>query len=186
MGKNKICGVYTIFCIVTKEYYVGCSTNVFARLNTHRSHLRKGIHTNPKIQSRFNKYGISCFEFSILDEYSKDVITSMEHYWVNVLDSKKNGFNSRPTNPYDEIKAGRILKKRIHSQATKEKISKTLKGRKNPEHSSFMKGNIHGAKKVISENGTIYDSINEAAKFYNVSRSTMRKIIRLGKGFRHI
>jgi hypothetical protein len=176
--RKKISGVYTIYCKLTNEYYVGCSTHVFGRLSTHKSHLTKGVHTNPKIQNIFNKYGISVFDFNILEQYDKEILTSMEHYWVTMLNSRKIGFNCRPTNPYEEIKSGRIFNKRIHTQETRKKISEKLKGTKNEKHSHFMKGNSNRSKRIVAPNGITYSSITNAAKSYNVSRSKMRKIIK--------
>jgi group I intron endonuclease len=176
--KKIVSGIYIIFCKKTKECYIGCSTNIYPRLNTHRSHLKHNIHTNPKLQHMFNKYGLEEFEFELLEEYPKEVLTSMEHFWVTILECRKVGFNSRPTNPYEEIKSGRIFNKRVHSDETKNKIRQTLKGRKNMVHSNFMKGNKNRAKIVVAPNGITYESINDASKYYNVDRSTMRKIIK--------
>ena len=180
MYKFKTSGVYTIRCKVNGLYYVGCSDHVYARLNCHKCHLRYNKHTNPKLQNHFNTYGIENFEFELLEECNVSHLTAIEHYWCILLDTRKNGYNFRTTNPYDYIKAGRILNSRVVSTETRKKISAALTGGKNAKHSEFMKGNNHGGKKVKSINeNIIFDNITMAGKHYNVSRSTIRKWIKI-------
>jgi len=60
-----------------------------------------------------------------------------------------------------------------HSNETKEKIAKSMSGRKSPEHSKFMVENNPKAQKV-SINGVEYDTIKEATKKLNINRSTVK------------
>ena len=61
---------YTIYAIVlnsTDDAYVGRTTNVRARFADHRSRLKKGNHGNLDLQTAWNLYGSSSFDFTVLE-----------------------------------------------------------------------------------------------------------------------
>lgn len=178
MRRSKIAGIYSIFCTVSKQYYIGCSANVLARLNTHKSKLKNNTHSNPKLRNHFNSYGLDAFQFELLDECSEDLLAALEHYWVNILDTKKNGYNSRATHTDDDIRSGRVFSKRICKDETREKIRLSLSGRKNAQHSKFMAGNKIRERKVkILGCNLVFDSVTKASEHFKVSRPTIRKRI---------
>lgn len=59
-------GLYVITCIPKNKHYVGESKTVRGRLNNHKTLLRQGIHPNRALQTDFNTYGESCFQFQKL------------------------------------------------------------------------------------------------------------------------
>ena len=54
--KNNICGIYCIYN--SKYFYIGLSSNIRSRWNSHRSKLKRGIHDNPFMQNVYNKHSI--------------------------------------------------------------------------------------------------------------------------------
>lgn len=60
-------GLYMIRCKATGEFYIGSSTtNTQMRLYMHKSMLRRGRHTSPRMQVAWDTYGEDAFEFRLL------------------------------------------------------------------------------------------------------------------------
>jgi len=58
-------GIYTIWC--DDWVYVGKSSNIYSRINHHRSMLRNNKHRSIKMQQLFNDLGEANFTFNILE-----------------------------------------------------------------------------------------------------------------------
>ena len=99
--KNSDSGIYTITNIITKQIYVGYASNIQKRLGNHKRDLLLNRHDNKRLQESYNIYSIINFKFETLEFYDKEYLTSMEHYWCNLLDSHNEnfGFNIQKTNP---------------------------------------------------------------------------------------
>jgi len=61
-------GVYGIRNSRDDKVFVGCSANLPARINRHRTELKFGTHRNRELQKMWNSYGESTFDFEILEE----------------------------------------------------------------------------------------------------------------------
>lgn len=68
--------------------YVGESKNPMKRLEQHISMLKKGIHTNKKMQKDFNKG--DRFTFIKLKDYGEDETESMRYYELLYMDKCRN------------------------------------------------------------------------------------------------
>jgi len=144
-------GIYTIMCLINGKIYVGRSVNWEKRLKGHKFILNKNQHLNQHLQSAWNKYGEENFTFELLEEYEERFLSSMEHWWCNMLNThnRKYGYNIEPTSPFGMIHL---------SEETKEKLSKALKGRKGTflgrkhnEESKKKMSDVKKGKKVSSE-----------------------------------
>jgi group I intron endonuclease len=62
----KLIGIYCITCLFTNRKYIGSSTDITARWNTHITCLLYGKHSNKDLQADFNKYGLSNYNFTVL------------------------------------------------------------------------------------------------------------------------
>jgi len=202
---NKISGIYGIRSLVHPErIYIGSSTNIHKRWSQHRSHLRKGIHHNAKLQSHYNKYTESDLIFEIIIRCDKGVIIVAEQVfmdrfkpWFNVRLMADNNFGIKHTpetnqknrekqlgkHPSEETrrKLSQALRERPRSKETCSKISKSLTG-KHPSEETREKlrashvGQKNRAKLTINiETGIFYDSARDAAKSVGKSTSWMHR-----------
>lgn len=115
----KISGIYKIQSkIKPNRIYIGSAEDINKRWVAHLSDLKRNKHRNGRLQNHYNKYGISDLNFSILLGCEKEDLLKVEQYFI---DSYKPFFNICKT-------AGRITGF-IHSEETKNKISRSLKGR---------------------------------------------------------
>ena len=66
----KISGIYKIVNKINGKYYVGSSCNIFGengRWSKHSNELIKNTHYNIHLQRAWNKYGMSSFEFIVVE-----------------------------------------------------------------------------------------------------------------------
>lgn len=96
------CGVKSgIYCLKWPQdglVYVGLSQNICARLKEHKKALRKGKHSNYKVQRTYDKLGPP--ETSILELCEIKELNEREKYWTEKLNSIRNGLNI--------VEAGRV------------------------------------------------------------------------------
>lgn len=60
------CGLYEIRNVVNGMRYVGSSSKIGGRLDTHKYQLRHNMHGNKLLQYAWNKYGESAFTFKVM------------------------------------------------------------------------------------------------------------------------
>ena len=133
------CGIYSIKNITNKKQYIGSSNNCEHRFKQHQKELRHNYHANDHLQKSINKYGLENFEFTIIDECTRDDLIYVETLWINHLNTMDStiGYNKRsPDNS-------------IISQETKDKIKAFCN---TPEHKKWLvknaKENIWGDEEV--------------------------------------
>ena len=80
---KKISGIYLIKNTVTLRYRIGSSNNCFKRFSNYRSRLRGGL-GNKLMQSDFNEYGESSYEFIILEECNMSELYIREAYYLEL------------------------------------------------------------------------------------------------------
>jgi len=81
--------VYKIVNKITLEYYVGSTINYKKRISTHKTKLKKGVHSSKKLQQSYDKYGKESFDFIIVCETEK--YRELEQ---DILNKEKNLYNS--------------------------------------------------------------------------------------------
>jgi hypothetical protein len=80
-------GIYILEDKVTGSIYVGASSNVRARISSHRSQLKRGKHPNDKLQKIFNE-GILCVNvLLVLPLEDKDKLRDIEKYFYDAIPS---------------------------------------------------------------------------------------------------
>ena len=122
-------GIYKIVNKINGKIYIGSSVNMKQRWQSHKYHLRRGVHHNPYLQNSWNKYGEDSFEHVVLFECEKNILTIEEQ---KILKSYQ---------PYDRSVIYNIDKNAINhlhmEELIKRQISQTLKGQfageKNPQ-----------------------------------------------------
>jgi len=94
--RQKIAGIYCITSIVDKKCYVGYSTNIKKRWETHKTNLKTNRHTNTHLQAAVNLRGLNTFSFSILEALpqgmTKQKYESIETKWVLHFNSHMSEF----------------------------------------------------------------------------------------------
>ena len=120
MGK-KICGIYCIENLVNGKKYVGQSIDIKSRFSKHKSLLRLGKHKNIHLQGAWDTYGENNFSFYVIEECPQEELDSKEQNYISNMDLRNPdvGYNIEP---------GGFTNKRM-SDETREKISRSLKGR---------------------------------------------------------
>lgn len=89
--------IYAIINSLTGKSYVGSTKNYGARSYTHLSMLRRGTHHAVHLQRAWGTHGGEVFWWVVLEDVAalSDLI-EREQYWIDRLDSYKNGYNCAP------------------------------------------------------------------------------------------
>lgn len=135
-------GIYKITCTANSKIYVGSAVNLYQRWNRHRSELRTNKHTNPHLQSAWNKYGEQSFIFEVLELVALQSRLGHEQYWLDVLKpyDREIGFNMA-------LDASSPMKGRKASIETREKLRQLHLGKpKSPEAIELSASKRRGRK----------------------------------------
>lgn len=155
-------GIYAIVNIITNDIYIGSSLNLGSRKDKHFTHLKHNKHSNYKLQSAANEYGIGNFKFKII-EYTSINLKQKEQYYVNQL------------NPAYNITIEVI--RNTPSEESKHKMSIT-------RLRMFRNGlKPNGSKKIVGiniETGEIveYNSIRECYQAHQMARSALQRTLK--------
>lgn len=116
-------GIYVIINTKTNKHYVGSAVNFEERWKRHFKELEGGNHHSIKLQRSYNKHGKDAFVCKIVEElpYEKSIIIERENYWINMYNSKINGYNIA------DASFGDTLSHHPRKQEILEKISNALK-----------------------------------------------------------
>ena len=164
---NKISGIYKIENKINGKVYVGQSVNIKLRWEKHKSDLINKTHVNIYLQHSFDKYGIDNFSFKIIELCDKSQLSNREIYWIDKLNSFKNGYNlttggeGRPDYEVSDETREKLRVSRIGfklSEESKAKISKSQTGRKLPDE--WKKNISNGHIKNINNGKIIPNTIN--------------------------
>ncbi len=125
---EKISGIYKIINKTNGKYYIGSSDNIHGtsgRWKEHINALKANRHDNDYLQNAWNKDGESNFEIVVIEEVPKLELLIVEQKY---LDSSKNEFHNQCYNLNPYATGGGFVGHQ-HSDESKKKISKKLKGR---------------------------------------------------------
>lgn len=91
MELTKLSGIYCIENKINHKQYIGHSKNITFRWYHHLNNLIESKHPNSKLQEDFNTYGLSAFDFSILELIEgKDNLVLKEQEYLNKINFKDN------------------------------------------------------------------------------------------------
>jgi group I intron endonuclease len=89
--------MYTVYRIVNKvngKCYVGQTSDLEQRISNHMYSLRRGIHSNYRLQADYNEYGLSAFEVEALERGIPQIDSYVrERYWMRYFKSEIHGYN---------------------------------------------------------------------------------------------
>jgi len=180
--EKKICGIYKITHRESGMCYIGLSVHIFMRWNSHVSAKEKY-----KIHEAFDQFGINAFRFEVVEECDKKELRKREKHWIEHFDCVwPKGYNMNHG-------GGGVVK---HSEKSKKKTSKALKGEKNPfygkKHSEETRRKLSEAMKGKKGKKSYWcgktrseetrGKISEARKGETHSEETLRKMSEAKKG----
>lgn len=161
-------GIYSIICTVNGKQYIGCSKNIYSRINNHKSILnnKKTKQDNVYFIEDWHKYGSDSFDYKVL-EYTFDDLKGKECYYIekyNTID-RNFGYNLRRDHPIEGMitleetrkKYSIAQKKRFEDPAEKEKIGK--------RSSKFWKEHEDVKQKMA-------DKVSKSLTKYNIKQFT--------------
>jgi group I intron endonuclease len=193
------CGVYSITCTANGKVYIGQSISLNQRKTSHFTSLKRGKHTNPILQSCYNKYGPDCLVFEVLVECPKDDLTAWEQILVNAqrlknpesvmnigecVDNPRRGM-AHSTETKTQISTAKLGNQcavgnsgrlgRSHSEVTKVRMSKprTWKNKENII-------SVHTKPYRLEKDGQIYAGANirQFCREHGLNQSAMSKVLR--------
>ena len=185
-----ICGIYMIKNTVNGKIYIGKSFDIKKRWSNHKYELNKGIHVNNHLQSAWNKYGESCFEFIIVEECNEDDLSNKEIYWIKETDAYYNGYNQTEggegSHLPEEVKAkiGAAAKEWWSNPENKSKMSEARKGEGNFWYGKTFPDDMIQKLSESHKNPSeeIRKKQSEAHKGKKLSEETKNKISKATKG----
>ena len=93
---NMASGIYSITHKETGKIYIGQSIDLDRRINAHKNWFENPVRNiNRYLYNYAKKYGLSAFEFTIIEECCADDLDAREMHWYEVY--KENTFNVRPS-----------------------------------------------------------------------------------------
>lgn len=91
-------GIYEIRNTTTGRAYIGSTRSFPRRFSEHKSRLRRGVHTNARLQASWNKHGESVFTFAAIASVID--FAQLEALEQTILDDRRAvelGYNLAPT-----------------------------------------------------------------------------------------
>lgn len=136
--------IYEIKNLINNKVYIGQTIQEpKRRWIEHKRDLNKGNHSNCHLQNAWNKYGSLNWSFRIIDKVkSQRELNRLEEQYIK---KNKNGYNIREGGSNGKL-----------SEETKNKISKSLLGKKHSSNSKKMRSKTRrpeGYPVVISPTG---------------------------------
>lgn len=96
---DKIIGIYVITNLINGNQYVGQSVDCHRRWADHYSksyNSQKQDDLNKVLYKAMRKYKRENFSFQILETCERDSLNEREIFWIQKLDTYKNGYNETP------------------------------------------------------------------------------------------
>lgn len=128
-------GIYEIRNIVNGHVYIGSAINIEKRWNKHTSSLKGGKHHSQYLQYAWNKYGVDCFTFSILELCDKNNLIIHEQIYIDKRCPEYNMSHiagsrlGMKCSDETKKKMSNSAKGKTHSVETRHKISILKKGK---------------------------------------------------------
>ena len=189
------CGIYKIENKVNKKCYIGQSTNIEKRWQSHRiiGKNENAKEKNYPLYKAMYKYGLDNFNFEIIEECNRELLDEKEIYWINFYDSLKNGYNQVPGGTYfmpctdkeilDLWKQGYFIKEiQIKYHISSENVHRALISQGISDKDIRSQSQKNSKKRVIALSPIdkaplkIFSSISEAEKFLGGVRTISRSI----------
>jgi group I intron endonuclease len=98
-GTGKVCGIYKITNLATKEVYIGQSVDCAERI---KQHIKAGLGIDNKgtnkLYKAMQKNGAWNFAFELLEKCPREELDKKEKEYIAIYESDKFGYNSTKGN----------------------------------------------------------------------------------------
>ena len=98
-GTGKVCGIYKITNLTTKEVYIGQSVDCAERI---KQHIKAGLGIDNKgtnkLYKAMQKTGVWNFAFELLEKCPREELDKKEKEYIAIYESDKFGYNSTKGN----------------------------------------------------------------------------------------
>lgn len=98
-GTGKVCGIYKITNLTTKEVYIGQSVDCAERI---KQHIKAGLGIDNKgtnkLYKAIQKTGVWNFAFELLEKCPREELDKKEKEYIAIYESDKFGYNSTKGN----------------------------------------------------------------------------------------
>lgn len=196
-----VSGIYKIRNIITNDFYIGSTKNLFKRWKEHQYDLNNNRHCNRHLQFAWNKYSNENFLFEILEECTMDDLLDKEQNYIDSLKPRYNislvalaPMRGRKHTAESKLKVSLANKGKVLSLETRKKLSIAHTGKKLSEahckqisermlNTHYAKGNKgkprpEVQKKVKDNQGNIFPSLIQASLFHKITRGHVSSILR--------
>jgi hypothetical protein len=161
------CGIYEIINKINGKKYIGSSSNLNYRKNSHFRDLKNNKHHCKYLQNSYNKYGNENFTFNIIEiiNYNedkiilKDNLLTKEQFYIDKFKNDKILYN-------ECLIAGSCLGRKL-TKEHKRKLSESKKSIRNPQY----------GRKYTDEEKDVLRQYS-----LNMSKESREKISKAGKG----
>ena len=183
---KKISGIYKIINKINNHYYVGSSINIYTsrgRFASHVRNLNRGTHHNDYLQNAWNKYGVSNFDFIMIEEILPEKLREVEQQYLTLSSSDDKCYNLN-FDSYSPIKLSDYSKKKISEKSKERGISNNCRKSVIKENHKRI-GNNHPFSdktiytfKNIFTNNVFYGTRLELCKTYNIKSSNLCRLLK--------
>lgn len=173
--------IYKITNLVNGKSYIGQTV----RKTKYRWNEHKNYRLSRHLGNAMDHYGIANFQFEeIYTSFDLDDLNTKEVYFINHFNTMSNGYNltsggnnELPSNDTKE-KISRSLKGRKQTKEHIEKVRLARVGQKLTDQARINQLNSRKRKKIICiQTLIIYNSISEAAKLLDINKGNLSNVL---------
>jgi group I intron endonuclease len=156
---SKITGVYAIICKVDGKRIIGSCGDIKRRWSNYKTLMKQGRYGNKNLQAAVNKFGISKFDFVLLEECSSDKLFARELAHTEKYEDDEL-YNIRKIKNTDKK-----IKTKAEAIAHKEKMSAVMSGENNPRYQGRLLTEDVVKIKLLMDAGLTNKEIHEQYDF---------------------
>lgn len=182
-------GIYKITCLKNNKIYIGQSSNILSRLDKHVDNLENNRHDCFQLQKDFNNFGKQYFKFETLkfgikyndENFRKEqeillIKTILKENSYNIVDIT-NSSSARSVlikgKIYNSLNKAAIQLNESRTNLVRKCLNKNNLDYKFIKQTSKLKYRFNKPSSCII-NGIFYNSLNKAAKAFNVNHSAIK------------
>lgn len=89
-NRIRLSGVYQISNTIDSRVYIGSSISMYNRFSKHRCSFKFNRHENPNLLKFYNKYGLKCLKFEILEYCKPSMLKEREGFYLSRVENLFN------------------------------------------------------------------------------------------------